>query len=66
MNNNQKVVTPKAALKASGLNPTQAAVKANIGITTVYRALKANRWPVHASTAKALKDALGVVEVADV
>ncbi len=54
------MTTPKAALKASGLNPTQAAVKANIGVTTVYRALKANRWPAHATTAKALKEALGV------
>lgn len=60
MSNNQMVVKPKAALKASGLNPSQAAVKAGIGISTVYRALKTNRWPRHASVAKALRSALGV------
>lgn len=62
MTNNQTVVRPKAALKASGLDPTQAAAKAGVGIATVYRCLKNNRWPANRNTAKALQSALGLVE----
>ena len=53
-------VTVKAALRASGLTPTQAAVKANIGVTTVYIALRKNRWPVHGVVSDSLKRALGI------
>lgn len=64
MTNNQKVVTPRAAITASKLNPTEIAAKARIGITTVYRVISKNRWPANPNTSDALKRALGI-EVAN-